>query len=67
MEIQDKTGDMLGYVGEWHTHPTGGYQLSPRDLETVEKIQRNLDRVPLPTHIMIVTRRGVYPYVFSPI
>jgi proteasome lid subunit RPN8/RPN11 len=66
LTIQEKTGGILGYVGEWHTHPMGGPNLSDVDMETVEKIKRHLDSIPLPTHITVVTRRGIYPHVFTP-
>ena len=65
LEIQDLTGRMLGYVGEWHTHPAGGPELSLTDKAAVAKIKKNLDLVPLPTHVMIVTSHGLYPHVFS--
>ena len=64
--IQNLTGGILGYVGEWHTHPAGGPELSSTDREAVDKIKKNLDSVPLPTHVMIVTSRGLYPHIFSP-
>jgi len=67
LEIQDNTGGMLGYVGEWHTHPIGGGSLSSMDMETVNKIQRTLAGIQLPTHVLIVTPRGLYPHVFDPI
>jgi len=66
-EIQKRTGGILGYVGEWHTHPFGGPELSPIDKNAIEKIKNNLDKIPLPTHILIVTSRGLYPHIFSPI
>lgn len=66
LRVQESTGGMLGYVGEWHTHPTGGPELSPIDKDAVSKIRRNLDSIPLPTHIMIVTSRGLYPHIYSP-
>jgi len=64
--IQNVTGGLLGYVGEWHTHPSGGTELSPRDKEAIAMIKSTLDVIPLPTHVMIVTSRGLYPYIFSP-
>jgi len=67
LEIQDNTGGLLGYVGEWHTHPAGGPRLSLKDREAVNKIKRNLDKIPLPTHIMLVTNTGLYPFVFTTI
>ena len=66
-EIEGLTGGMLGYIGEWHTHPVGGPELSAKDKATVAKIQRNLAKIPLPTHVMVVTSRGLYPHIFSPI
>lgn len=66
LEIENLTGGILGYVGEWHSHPTGGPELSCKDKETVEKVKSNLDAIPLPTHVMIVTSRGLYPHIFSP-
>lgn len=62
--IHERTGAMLGYIGEWHTHPGGVPQPSAQDLSTVEKIKSNLDKVPLPTLILIVTERGFYPYIY---
>lgn len=63
-QIHERTGSMLGYVGEWHTHPNGMPGLSDQDLLSVEKIKHNLDKVPMPTFILIVTERGLYPYIF---
>jgi len=62
--IHERTGAMLGYVGEWHTHPGGDPQPSYQDLSTVEEIKSNLDKVPLPALILIVTEQGIYPYFF---
>jgi len=62
--IHERTGAMLGYVGEWHTHPGGEPQPSLQDRSTVEKIKPNLDKVPLPALLLIVTERGLYPYIY---
>lgn len=62
--IHERTGAMLGYVGEWHTHPGGEPQPSLQDLSTVEKIKPNLDKVPLPALLLIVTEQGIYPYIY---
>jgi integrative and conjugative element protein (TIGR02256 family) len=62
--IHERTGAMLGYVGEWHTHPDGEPQPSLQDLSTVKKIKPNLDKVPLPTLLLIVTEGGIYPYIY---
>jgi proteasome lid subunit RPN8/RPN11 len=55
---------MLGYIGEWHTHPGGEPQPSLQDLSTVEKIKPNLDKVPLPALLLIVTEQRIYPYIY---
>jgi hypothetical protein len=65
-DIEHRTGGLLGYVGEWHTHPSGGPDLSATDLIAAVQLKRNLDQVPIPTHITIVTPRGVYPHIFQP-
>lgn len=62
--IHERTGAMLGYIGEWHTHPGGEPQPSPRDLSTVGMIKPNLDKARLPALLLIVTERGFYPYIF---
>jgi len=59
------TGGMIDYVGEWHTHPNGGKKLSIIDSEAIKKIKKVLDPVLRPTFVMIVTKEGLYPYIFS--
>lgn len=63
--IREKTGGMIDYVGEWHTHPGGGKRLSATDHDAVRKIRKVLDPALRPTMVMIVTKDGVYPYIFS--
>ncbi|OPY48442.1 MAG: thiamine biosynthesis protein ThiF [Methanosaeta sp. PtaU1.Bin060] len=62
--IEDRTGGLIGYVGEWHTHPMGGSELSDQDMHTVNQIRRYLDHSNLPTHVMIVTLDGLYSHIF---
>ncbi len=64
-EIDELTGSMLGYVGEWHTHPNGEINMSSVDERTAKMIKKNLDCIPLPTHILIVTKKGLHPYILS--
>lgn len=64
-KIQELTGAMIGYVGEWHTHPEGFPYLSTRDLSAVENIKHILDKIPMPTFTMIVTEKGLYTYIFA--
>jgi integrative and conjugative element protein (TIGR02256 family) len=65
-EIEDATGGTLGYVGEWHTHPSGGPRLSKTDRKAVRNLKKTLDTVPLPTLVAIVTGDGFHPHVFAP-
>jgi Prokaryotic E2 family A/ThiF family/Prokaryotic homologs of the JAB domain len=64
--VEDRTGGILGYVGEWHTHPEGGPDLSPIDEVAVGNLRRILDPVPLPTLVVIVTPDGPHPHLFEP-
>lgn len=53
-EIEQRTGGLLGYVGEWHTHPTGSTKPSPIDHGALAEIQHWLDAAGLPGVIVIV-------------
>lgn len=64
--IEERSGGLIGYVGEWHTHPAGGPNLSHTDLQAVQNLKHSLDKIPMPTQVVIVTSRGIYPHVFEP-
>lgn len=64
-QIEGRTGGLLGYVGEWHTHPRGPAEPSDTDLQAVSQIRANLDHIRLPTHILIRARDGLASYVFG--
>jgi len=61
-----KSGGLVGYVGEWHSHPHGSNRLSPTDREAIRQISQNLDKINMPTFTLIVTQNGCYQYVVSP-
>jgi integrative and conjugative element protein (TIGR02256 family) len=63
--IENRTGGLLGYVGEWHTHPSGGPELSWTDRHAVAELKQTLQPSGLPIVIVVVTPRGLYPHVFS--
>jgi hypothetical protein len=65
-EINKLTGNQLGYVGEWHTHPFGPNQMSVTDLKTVGRFKKDfrLQNTPLPVFLMIITPTHILPYVF---
>ena len=66
-EILDRihllTGNMLGYVGEWHTHPKGAPKASPTDLSALASISETLSAAGLPAHIIIVSPEGVSSFL----
>ena len=66
-EVSIKSGNQLGYVGEWHSHPHGPNCLSPTDYKTVNKFKKEFNNLltPLPVFLTIVTPEGILPYVFT--
>lgn len=64
-EIYQRTGGVISYVGEWHSHPNGTEQLSGTDLAAVKQIAAHLQRAGIPAHVMIATTKGCYSYVFE--
>ncbi|MGF6430877.1 MULTISPECIES: ThiF family adenylyltransferase [Bradyrhizobium] len=64
--IGRRTGGLLTYVGEWHTHPMGGSDLSDTDKGAVISLRSILDNVGLPTLVTIVTPDEIKPHLFEP-
>lgn len=64
--IEARTGGLIGYVGEWHTHPDGLASLSDPDLRAVKEIRAHLDLAGLPTHIMVFADDQIASFVFTP-
>jgi hypothetical protein len=65
-EINGATGNQLGYIGEWHTHPFGPNGLSNVDTNAVRNFKKEFSHLPtpLPVFLMIVTPTHILPYVF---
>lgn len=63
--IKAVTGQVIGYVGEWHSHPMELERLSSTDMETVSLLQKYNRRVPIPTLSLIVTNNKILPFVFE--
>jgi integrative and conjugative element protein (TIGR02256 family) len=63
--VEASTAGLIGYVGEWHTHPDGKARLSDTDMKAVEEIRANLDSVGLPTHVMVCTEERIASFVFG--
>lgn len=63
--IKELTGDMVGYIGEWHTHPMDLERLSGVDRSTIAELRVINRRVPIPTLAVVVTTNKVLPFVFD--
>jgi proteasome lid subunit RPN8/RPN11 len=62
--IAERTGGILHFVGDWHSHPGGGTGLSTTDLKTAGELRRDLRGVPVPTHLLVATDGGLHSYIF---
>jgi hypothetical protein len=62
--IKERTGGMIGYIGEWHTHPMGLDTLSRVDEAAVEELKPLNDKYPIPTFISILSKEKYLPFVF---
>ncbi|MDQ1166413.1 ThiF family adenylyltransferase [Flavobacterium sp. SORGH_AS_0622] len=65
-EISKKSGGQIGYIGEWHTHPSGPNILSVQDLQSIElhKKECSLLHPPLPVLVTLITPTGMFPYMY---
>jgi hypothetical protein len=63
--VFQRTGGLLTYVGEWHTHPMGGSYLSDTDKNAVISLRAILDRVGLPTLVTIATPDELRAHLFQ--
>lgn len=64
-EIKEKTGNMIGYIGEWHSHPMGLEQLSNIDIANIALLQKENHKVPIPTCAVIISNGKILPFVFD--
>jgi Prokaryotic E2 family A/ThiF family/Prokaryotic homologs of the JAB domain len=62
--IKERTGEMIGYIGEWHTHPMNLNQLSQQDIDTVNELIPINRLSPIPTLSLIVTKTNLLPFIF---
>ena len=63
-QIKEITGGMIGYIGEWHTHPMGLDFLSGVDQQAVRDLKPLNDKYPIPTFISILSKDKFLPFVF---
>lgn len=62
-QIASATANLLGYVGEWHTHPHGSTEPSDIDRTTVGELVSSLRPAGLPAHILILSQTGIRCHV----
>jgi len=64
--INAKTGNQLGYVGEWHSHPKGPEGPSGTDKATMRKFKNQYadQPTPLPVFLTIITPNSLLPFVY---
>jgi integrative and conjugative element protein (TIGR02256 family) len=64
--INRESGNQLGYIGEWHTHPFGPDEMSDTDYRTIRKFRRQFNELssPLPVFLLIVTPTIIVTYVY---
>ena len=63
-KIHGYTGNLLGYVGEWHTHPRSRADMSDVDEQAAAQIRDTLAAAGLPAHIMILSPTETNSFVF---
>lgn len=63
-DIKYMTGDVIGYVGEWHSHPMQLETLSQTDQDTVQELLPINRKTPIPTLSLIVTNTDLLPFIF---
>jgi hypothetical protein len=63
--IKNVTGNMIGYIGEWHSHPMNLKRLSTRDQETIADLKKLNSAIPIPTCAVIVTPDEVLAFVYE--
>lgn len=66
-EIMRQSGQVFGYIGEWHSHPFGPNGLSQQDMKEVNKHLKEFRSLsnPIPLFITLVTPDGLIPFVFE--
>lgn len=65
-DIKKASGDLLGFVGDWHSHPRGSGRISETDIEAMLETKRDFDTAGLPTFILIATPNNLYAYIAEP-
>lgn len=64
--INEESGGQLGYIGEWHTHPSGTPSMSQTDFATAQRFKTEFVsmRNSIPVFMMIFSPKGMAAYIF---
>ena len=65
-EVNVNSGNQLGYIGEWHSHPFGPEGMSTIDAATVKKFKMEFlgSETRLPVFLSILTPTQLLCYVY---
>lgn len=65
-DVNTNSGNQLGYIGEWHSHPFGPNSMSTIDAATVRKFKAEFSdlQAPLPVFLTIITPTTLLCYVY---
>lgn len=58
-----RTGGIIGYIGEWHSHPAGPRSLSEQDLAVAQRTRRRFQGSPFPALIIVIAPSGILSHV----
>jgi len=61
-----KSGNQVGYIGEWHSHPKGPEGMSTVDAVTVARFKSEYEgyTTPLPVFLTIITPNSILPFIY---
>lgn len=65
-DVNIDSGNQLGYIGEWHSHPSGPNSMSTVDANTVKRFKEEFEnsQTPLPVFLTIITPTNLLCYVY---
>ncbi|EOU1913123.1 thiamine biosynthesis protein ThiF [Clostridium perfringens] len=63
--VLKSTGNIINYVGDWHTHPESSTNMSSKDKKSLLELKEYLKEYSYPAHIMIFNEKDISSYVIS--
>ncbi len=62
-QVSYKTGEMIIYVGDWHTHPNGSLNMSGTDVLALSEQKSEIKNKIWPAHILIFNNLDCISYI----